>query len=339
MTRKWRLWACWLVGLAFVLAALLFIRLADFETDGAAAQRPLSFTSAGHTLQGTLILPPGRTSPAVAVIVHGDGPQDRWSNGGYLPLVNALLARGIGVFSWDKPGVGGSGGNWLAQTMSDRASEAAEAVNLLRQQPGLSASRIGFLGFSQAGWVVPQASRIAPAEFVVLVGPAIDWREQGLWFMRQRLSAEGVATREVDRQLAQEQADVEQTFTPQRIALPCAAACTREDFERRNADANALPDIRRMTVPVMVLMGEDDRNVDPWNTLPLWRSFAPPATRHCIRSVEHASHGLLRSRWFNYQLESDWPGWKQGLFLLLGRYAYAPGAIDGIAGWINGQRC
>lgn len=339
MIRKWRLWAWWLIGIALGLTTLLVIRLADFEPDSAAAQRPLSFTSAGHTLQGTLILPPGRSSPPVVAIVHGDGPQDRWSNGGYLPLVNALLARGIGVYSWDKPGVGGSGGNWLAQTMSDRASEAAQAVNLLRQQPGLTTSRIGLLGFSQAGWVVPQASRIAPGDFAVLIGPAIDWREQGLWFMRQRLSAEGVAAREIDRQLAQEHADVMQRFTPQRIALPCAATCTREDFERRNADANALQDIRRMTVPVMVLMGEDDRNVDPWNTLPLWRSFVPPGTRHCIRSVDRASHGLLRSRWFDYQLESQWPVWKQGLFLLLGRYAYAPGAIDSIANWINGQRC
>jgi len=40
------------------------------------------------------------------------------------------------VFSWDKPGVGASTGNWLHQSMSDRADETLSAINALWQVPG-----------------------------------------------------------------------------------------------------------------------------------------------------------------------------------------------------------
>jgi hypothetical protein len=99
----------------------LFSRLSDFELAGYGQLRTLSFTHHQDLLQGTLILPPDKVYPPFVLLIHGDGPQDRWSDGGYIPLVNFLVSQGIAVFSWDKPGVGESTGNWLAQTMSDRA--------------------------------------------------------------------------------------------------------------------------------------------------------------------------------------------------------------------------
>jgi hypothetical protein len=44
-------------------------------------------------LAGTLILPPGKLSPPFVLLVHGDGPQDRWSEGGYIPLVKFLVSQ------------------------------------------------------------------------------------------------------------------------------------------------------------------------------------------------------------------------------------------------------
>lgn len=104
----------------------------------------------GWTL--TLLLPGEYKIPPVVLIVHGDGAQNRWSDDGYAPQVNDLLDQGIAVFSWDKPGVGASQGNWLAQLMVDRAAEAAAALNPLRSEPILTNSPMGFLGFfRQAG--------------------------------------------------------------------------------------------------------------------------------------------------------------------------------------------
>ncbi|WP_244664939.1 S9 family peptidase [Candidatus Symbiopectobacterium sp. 'North America'] len=201
------------------------------------------------------MLPDKKHNPPVVLLVHGDGAQDRWSDGGYLPLVNALVAQGIGVFSWDKPGVTASTGDWLAQTLRDRADEAVAALHVLRARPELKESRLGFLGFSQAGWVVPKASQRSTADFIVLIGPAINWREQGFYYMQQRLAMEGAEPSEITAAIARERVAYSQRFTPQTVIQPCSSRCTRDYFERRNALSDARQDIAAQHVSVMVLMG------------------------------------------------------------------------------------
>ncbi|EAQ6245697.1 alpha/beta hydrolase [Salmonella enterica] len=323
------------VAVAIIFFTLFFIRLSDFDLSGYGQQRVISFNHHQDVLQGTLILPPDKVHPPLVLIIHGDGPQDRWSGDGYLPLVKFLILQGIGVFSWDKPGVGASTGNWLAQTMSDRAEEVALALNTLKEQPELKGSRTGYLGFSQAGWVVPLASKLTTPDFVVLVGAAINWRKQGMYYTGQRLKAEGHSAVDIQNAL---KAD-DRLYTEEMVSRSCISRCTRHDFERRNSLADATDSISELHTPVLILMGQDDRNVDPNETVMVWDRALPSHTPRCIRIVAGATHGLLRSTWFDYQLISQWPLWKQGLFLLLGRYAYSPGALDIISRWISNQEC
>jgi len=51
--------------------------------------------------------------------------------------------------------------------------------------------------------------------------------------------------------------------------------------------------------------------------------------------IPDATHGLLRSNLFNYQLSSEMPTSRQMLYVALGRHAYVPGTFDKIAGWIK----
>lgn len=259
----------WLVSLAGLTAVCVFViyRLQTFDLDIESRGQAIAFKSGGDQLEGTLLMPRDRQAPPVVLIVHGDGAQDRWSDGGYAALINFLLSQGIAVFSWDKPGVGASQGNWLAQTMDERAEEAAQALQRLRSVPSLKSSPMGFLGFSQAGWVVPQASALAHADFTVLVGPAINWRDQGFYYLSQKLRAQKVSPGQIAKQVRREANAFDAEFTQAVAESPCAAVCTREDFERRNALADARSAISLMHTPVMVLMGEDDRNVDPDETL------------------------------------------------------------------------
>lgn len=324
-----------------ICAITLFIlsRLAEFDLPGEGLSRTLRFEHQQDRLEGTLILPANVISPPVVLLVHGDGAQDRWSDGGYLPLVNYLVSRGIAVYSWDKPGTGESRGNWLAQTMPDRAGEAALALEKVRQQPELKSSRVGFLGFSQAGWVVPEASQQGNADFAVLVGAAINWRAQGLYYGAQRRQSEGRSAAAIQAATERDAADFDRTYTPETVRQPCLSPCTRQDFERRNAHADARGDIAGMKTPVMILMGEDDRNVNPHETVAVWADTLPAGTSRCIRLLGGATHGLLRSAWYDYQLASQWPRWKQGLFMLSGQHAWAPGALSDIAGWVQEQKC
>lgn len=322
-----------------IFIIFLFSRLSDFDLSGYEQQRIISFKHHQDVLEGTLILPPGKMSPQFVLLIHGDGPQDRWSEGGYIPLVNFLISQGIAVFSWDKPGVGESTGNWLAQTMPDRAEEAVLALQKLREQPELEKSRGGYLGFSQAGWVVPQASQQTTADFAVLIGAAINWRDQGIYYTGQRLKAEGYSLPDILDAKKHEAVFFDQQFTEEAAILPCNSQCTRQDFERRNSRADATTDISSIHIPVLILMGKDDRNVDSDETVAVWAKALPVSTHRCIRELPGATHGLLRSEWFDYQLASQWPIWKQGLFLLSGKYAYSPGALNTVSSWILNQKC
>ncbi|MGF6189376.1 alpha/beta hydrolase family protein [Serratia sp. 2723] len=328
-------------GLCMVsfLVVFSFIRLSEFELADNGHQRIIRFEHHQSLLEGTLILPPGKISPPLVLLVHGDGAQDRWSAGGYIPLVNFLVSRGIAVYSWDKPGVGASSGNWLAQSMSDRAEEAASALRKLKQEPELNHSDIGFLGFSQAGWVVPNASQQVKTDFVILVGAAINWRTQGIYYMGQRLKSEGLSAENIVKAKQREATAFDWQFTEEAAASPCSSGCTRQDFERRNSHADARKDISAMQTPVMILMGEDDRNVDPHETISVWSEDLPAKTPRCIRLVADSTHGLLRSEWFDYQLSSQWPWWKQGGFLLAGQQAYSPGSLSAISSWVLNQQC
>ena len=115
--------------LAGVIGTAMFVllvwRLADHDF-GRRASEPFGFAVAGDHVAGTVWLQDASAKAAV-VLVHGDGPQDRRASGGYAPLINWSLDAGIAVASWDKARIGMSGGNWLDQSMSDRAAEARQA--------------------------------------------------------------------------------------------------------------------------------------------------------------------------------------------------------------------
>ena len=92
--------------------------------------RDIAFQSGSDDISGTLVLPHHLTDGPVAIFVHGDGAQDRWSNGGYAPMMHHFLDAGIGVFSWDKPGVAQSSGDWLADDMTARSSRITSFSHL-----------------------------------------------------------------------------------------------------------------------------------------------------------------------------------------------------------------
>jgi alpha/beta superfamily hydrolase len=108
-------------------------------------------------LAGRLLRPAGRTPVAGVVVVPGSEPArattyDLWA---YF-----LAAHGLAVLTYDKRGVGGSGGTYdrAADTANLRAlaGDALAGVDWLRRRAGIRA--VGLDGASQAGWVVEQAA-------------------------------------------------------------------------------------------------------------------------------------------------------------------------------------
>ena len=66
----------------------------------------VEFRSEGVTLSGTVVLPPNIV--AAMVLVHGSGPEERMTG-----RSQALADQGIATLTYDKRGVGKSGGVYV----------------------------------------------------------------------------------------------------------------------------------------------------------------------------------------------------------------------------------
>lgn len=141
--------------------------------------RDVAIPAGDITLAATLHLPPGasKNMPAI-VIVHGSGPTTRDMTGFWTNTV--LQAGGVAVLVYDKRGTGKSTGsypNWdlptTAKMFSDFASDAEHAVRWLAAQPGIDRTKLGMIGGSQAGWIMPIAASREPLIRYLFIGEGV----------------------------------------------------------------------------------------------------------------------------------------------------------------------
>ncbi|MFB7951821.1 MULTISPECIES: S9 family peptidase [unclassified Streptomyces] len=258
----------------------------------------------GHTLNGVLATPrDGRRHHGLVVYVHGDGPVDATHDDGYEPMWEANARAGYASLSWDKPGVAGAPGDWLDQSMDDRADEAAAAIAWARTRPDIDGDRIGLWGASQAGWVLPKVAAKTPVSFVVAVSPAINWLRQGRYNLLAELRADGASA-------ARTEAEVARSDTTRRLLERHASfeeyvgamggdaggmTAARWGFISRNHTADATRDLRALRgVPVLLTLAGHDVNVDTADTERVYRKVLGAGGALKVRHYPDATHSLLK---------------------------------------------
>lgn len=332
--------AAFLATLVLLVILFLSSRISDFEFKNT-EQIPLSFQSEGNTLSGTLLLPKGGQPEAVVILIHGDGPMDRFADQGYNPLFNMLLTENVAIFSWDKAGIGKSSGNWLLQSMSDRADEAIAAKEMITRHLKQPKYPIGFLGYSQAGWVIPIAASRVDADFSVIIGGAVNWRDQGQYYQKIRYQNQNKSASEIKALLHQERQDNDRIFgehSPKNSGLVRHdMSADRFTFVGKNYLNDSMKDLTTMRGPVWVVLGSDDLNVDARTDVDRFRTGLAGNPQAKVSLIENATHTLMKAPTFNYQLEQDWPWWKKVYFLYLGRDAYLVDSYRQITQWIKEQ--
>jgi uncharacterized protein len=130
--------------------------------------------SAGITLAGTLTLPPGKGPFPAVLLIAGSGHNDRdeslMGHRPFLVLADYLTRKGIAVLRVDKRGVAKSGGNYLTATTADFASDAEAGVAYLKSRPEIARRKIGLIGHSEGGSIVPMiAARNPDVAFIVMI--------------------------------------------------------------------------------------------------------------------------------------------------------------------------
>lgn len=138
----------------------------------------LRYPNGEQTLAATLYLP-NSSGPHPAVIYHwGSGQWTRQLYDDY--IVKYWVENGIAVLSYDRPGVGGSGGECCRPEIEKLATNVIASVRALEQIGDIDPLQIGAYGYSQGGWVVMNAAAREPAlKFMVSgVGPAVSLGEE-----------------------------------------------------------------------------------------------------------------------------------------------------------------
>jgi pimeloyl-ACP methyl ester carboxylesterase len=143
----------------------------------------VKFNSVGVTLAGTIFKP--KHPYAAIVIVHGSGQETRM-----VEMASFLAGSGITVLTYDKRGVGKSGGvyagpevgtnNVDSSNLNLLAFDASAASNELLAHLPANHGPLGLMGFSQAGWIIPMAAiKNRHVSFMILFsGPVVTTLEQ-----------------------------------------------------------------------------------------------------------------------------------------------------------------
>lgn len=339
--------ARWLICLAIGLLALSAIMVLA-EADGL-ERRDISFTHAGNTLRGHLILPAGTNKPSACIVfVHGSGDMPRDAYGYYESFWRLFARKGWCSLSWDKPGVGGSDGDWRLQSMEDRAAEVSSAIDFLRAHMGLDDGLVGLIGFSQAGWVMPKVvNKRNDVAFMISVSGAINWMEQSRYSGRKRMEAAGMSDQEI---AAEERADDAinalirsdasyEAYLDHISGVPDARPMSKAfwGFAKRNWRTDVRTDLRNIDVPVLALFGSHYAYVDPVASARTYRAelSRSAAPFFEVRVFDQADHGMMET--------DDIKPAHQGLdawFMLLriwfgGDDIFADGILESLGEWID----
>lgn len=267
-----------------------------------AERRDLEVESDDVALAGSLWLP--ENPPPAAVVMHpGSGSEDRNNSGYFIPIREGLLAGGYAVASFDKRGVGGSGGRWQDAPIETQAYDMLAAAAAISAEPEISGIPVGLFGHSQGAWVVMEAGARSPepAFLILNSGAGVTPAEQERYSATSRLERAnapedvmgiGIARYDLMVRLARaltpysEIAARKADLTPH---LPRDASVWH--FWVSILDYQPKTALARTTAPILALYGSNDSVVPVDESIAVLRSVVPPH-RLTVAMFEGANHRI-----------------------------------------------
>lgn len=274
------------------------------------------FPNGDIQLAGTLITPNvGEKHPAV-ILVHGSGPQNRDY---MLPFARFLVRRGMAILTYDKRGVGGSGGDWKSASFEDLAGDVIAALEYLKTRRDIDIEQVGLLGVSQAGWIMPLAAvRAKGIAFLISVsGPGVPAAETTIDHAQKEMEAQGLPAQVIaetiglmklqyhfaqtgedwDAYVAARQKLMRRMGTP-----PETFPGTQNDpywqVIRRSYFYDPVPTLRQLQTSTLALFGELDNNVLPEKNRAAWKDALEAGGNpdYTLRILPKANHLQLEAK-------------------------------------------
>lgn len=263
-------------------------------------EEDVSFSNAkaNDSLAGTLTMPrTGGPFPTV-LLLAGSGPHDRdetlAGHRPFLVLADALTRSGFAVLRYDKRGIAASTGDYNSATTEDFASDAEAAVAFLRTRHDLNMKKFGIIGHSEGGLIGSIVAVRNPQQvswLVLLAAPALKGEEALLLQSKLIAQAGGLGDEQITASLAFDRKAyslVREEHDPAALqkklnelvkasgmsgALPPPALQSQirmisSPWFRFYLDYDPIPNLKKITCPVLALDGEKDLQVPSTENLP-----------------------------------------------------------------------
>jgi dienelactone hydrolase len=275
------------------------------------------FSNGDVQLAGTLITPASQGPHPAVILVHASGAEDREY---LLPYAHFLIRRGMAVLGYDKRGVGASTGDWNKASFDDLAGDVVAAFEYLKTRNDIQRTKIGMLGWSQAGWVMPlAATRAKDLAFLISIsGAGVSVGETTIDQARNEMAANGMRPPMIDQivELMRLQYDYLRTgqgwdqylAARQTIAtrmggnppetFPATQAHPYLQFIRPLILYDPAPTIRQLQLPVLALFGELDNNILAEKNRAAWEAALTAGGHrdYTLRVLPKANHALLEAK-------------------------------------------
>ena len=275
------------------------------------------FSNGDVQLAGTLISPTIQGPHPAVILVHASGAEDREY---LLPFTRFLIRHGMAVLGYDKRGVGGSTGDWNKASFDDLAGDVVAAFEYLKTRSDIQRGRIGMLGWSQAGWVMPlAATRAKDLAFLISIsGAGVSGAETTIDQARNEMAANGMRPQMIEQivELMTLQYDYLRTgqgwdryaATREKLAArmggnPPEAFPSSPDhpylqFIRPLILYDPAPTLRQIRLPVLALFGELDNNILAEKNRAAWETALNAGSHpdYTLRILPKANHALLEAK-------------------------------------------
>ncbi len=227
------------------------------------------FTSGTTRLSYALDIPMAGSPPYPLVVFgHDSGPNTKNE---FKTSARHLVENEVAVFRFDKRGVGDSDGVYRRgyADFNLLSGDLVAAVDFVMQDSRVDPTRIGMMGSSQAGWIIPMvATRSEHVAFTIIrSGPAVTVGEHNFW---------------------------DATADDKNLTISQLSALLAE-FQRPAGDFDPRPFIEQMTAPGLWLLGDQDRIIPARESAQIVRDVAEAFGRpFTVIVYPNCGHGLRK---------------------------------------------
>ena len=234
----------------------------------------LRFSSGGVELAARLRIPPYEGPHPAMIVAHGSGRSTRY---GYEDLAENLAINGFALLTYDKRGVGESGGTYTGvgpdnsdAVFGQLADDIVAGIELLRSRPDIDADKIGVLGISQGGWIAPltAAKSSAVSYMVIISGPTVSVGEE-IYYSDLTGEVEGRQLELSDAELSEQLAayDGPRGFDP-------------------------VESLEQLDVPALWVLGSEDRSIPIPETVAILEALSAAGKPYTKQVLPGVGHGM-----------------------------------------------